>query len=157
MPLGSEKHQISYQVTRKKEEVDHGSFGDTTFSYRIQSINEPEMLMAHRFDHYPEAKVKFSDKRTTLNEFGIGSSFVYHWKDNWNFLLEATYEANEKHNLNGKKKFENRITLNPGVRTAIDLSWKETQIVPGIAFPIRIEDEEIDHGVFVYLSIEPQF
>lgn len=198
MPLGSEKHQFSYQVTREKDEAP-GSIGDTTLNYRIQSTNEPDLLMAHRFglilptgsvdkessygvtglkyvqatsfllndywdshlnllfNHYPEAKVNFSDKRRTLNEYGIGSSFIYHWKDNLNFLMELTYETLEKLNLNGKKKYESAFTINPGVRTAIDLSWKETQIVPGLAFPIRFQDDHIDHGVFLYLSIEPQF
>ncbi len=198
MPLGSETHQFSYQVTREKE-GDHGSFGNTTLNYRIQSANEPDFLMAHRFglilptgsvdkessygvtgfkyvqatsffvndywdnhwnllfNHYPQAKVNFSDKRRTLNEYGIGSSLIYHWKDNLNFLLEVTYETLEKLNLNGKKKYENAFTINPGVRTAIDLSWKETQIVPGLGFPMRFEDHQVDHGVFLYLSIEPKF
>jgi hypothetical protein len=198
MPLGSEKHQFSYQFARENG-ADEGSVGDTTLNYRIQSLNEPDLLMAHRFglilptgsvdkessygvtglryvqantfilndywdnhwnlgiNHYPEAKVKFSDKRRTLNEYGIGSSLIYHWKDNLNLLLEATYETLEELNLNSKKKFRNIFTLLPGVRTAIDLSWKETQIVPGLGFPVRFEDEDIDHGLFVYLSIEPKF
>ncbi len=199
MALGSEKHQFSYQITRLKEEVDHGSFGDTTLNYRIQSVNELDFLMAHRFGlilpsgsvkensgygvtgfkyvqassfllsdewdnhwnllftHYPEAKVKFSDKRRTLNEYGISSSLVYHWKENLNFLLEGIYEAHEKLNFKNQKKYDYHFILNPGVRTAIDLSWKETQTAPGISFPVRYQEDQIDHGVVLYLSIEPKF
>lgn len=198
MALGSEKHQLSYQVVRDKE-ADQGSVGDTTLSYRLQSANQPDFLMAHRFglilptgsvgkqssygvtglrylqattflfqeywdnhwnlgfNHFPEAKVNFSDKRRTLNEFLIGTSLIYHWKDNLNFLLEGIYETHEKLNLRNQKRYEYEFTLNPGVRTAIELSWKKTQIVPGISFPIRYLDDHIDHGVLVYLSFEPKF
>lgn len=199
VPLGSVQHQFSYQINRLNVDGDHGTYGDTTLSYRYQSVNKEAFLMAHRlgvliptgsvqeesgygvvgleymqamtfilneqwvnhwnlgFTHYSEGKHNDSDKRRTLNMFRAGTSLVYLLKDNLNFLLEGLLGANENLNLNEKKEYEKFFTLNPGVRTAIDFAWKETQLVPGIAFPIRFQKDRVEHGIFLYFSIEPQF
>lgn len=85
------------------------------------------------FTHYPEAKFSFSDKRRTLNEYRFGSSFVYLHNESLNFLVEGFLEANEKLNLKQSKEYENFFTLNSGLRTSMDVAWKETQIVPELA------------------------
>jgi hypothetical protein len=109
------------------------------------------------FSVLPNAKSQGHDKRGTISSFSSGTSLIYLWSDNFNFLLEGLLESGQGIDETGAKSSSTSFTLNPGVRFAVDLDWKETQIVPGISFPTEMLNGPTEHGVLVYLSIEPKF
>jgi hypothetical protein len=109
------------------------------------------------FDVLPNAKTAGIDKRRTLSSFTGGSSIIYLWKDNVNLLFEALLQSGQSTNPDGSKTADTTLTLNPGMRFAMDFEWQETQIVPGISFPTEVLNGPTEHGVLVYLSIEPKF
>jgi hypothetical protein len=81
---------------------------------------------------------------TTLS---LGTSLVYLLHDRFNLLTEVLLETDK----------ETSIILNPGVRSSFKPKWKDSEIVPGIAFPMEIKKDPVGFGVFVYLSIESHF
>lgn len=81
---------------------------------------------------------------TTLS---LGTSLVYLLHDRFNLLTEVLLETDK----------ETSIILNPGVRSSFKAKWKDSEIVPGIAFPMEIKKDPVGFGVFVYLSIESHF
>ncbi len=109
------------------------------------------------FSVLPHAKTADIDKRRTLTGFTAGTSLIYLWKDNFNFMLETLLESGQSTNPDGSKSADTALTINPGFRFAVDMDWKETQIVPGISFPTELLNGPTEHGVLVYLSIEPNF
>jgi hypothetical protein len=109
------------------------------------------------FSVLPNAKSAGHDEKGTISGFSAGSSIIYLWKDNFNFLLEGLLESGQEIDATGEKLSSTSFTLNPGMRFAIDLDWKDTQIVPGISFPTEMMNGPTEHGVLVYLSIEPKF
>ena len=72
-------------------------------------------------------------------------------------MLETLLESGQSTNPDGSKSADTALTINPGFRFAVDMDWKETQIVPGISFPTELLNGPTEHGVLVYLSIEPNF
>lgn len=109
------------------------------------------------FEVLPNAKTSGVPTRRTLTGFTAGSSVIYLWKDNVNFLFEALMQSGQSTNPDGTKSSDATVTLNPGMRFAMDFDWKDTQIVPGISFPTEVLNGPTEHGVLVYLSIEPKF
>lgn len=107
------------------------------------------------FDVLPNAKTAGTDKRNTLSSFTGGSSLIYMHNDWVNFMLEGLLQAGQSTLPDGTVTSETSFTINPGMRFAFDLAWKETQIVPGISFPTEILNRPQEHGVLFYLSIEP--
>lgn len=109
------------------------------------------------FSVLPNAKSQGHDERGTITSFSSGTSLIYLFSDRLNFMLEALLESGQGIEADGSKSAETSLTLNPGLRFAVDLDWKETQIVPGISFPTEMLNNRTEHGVLVYLSIEPKF
>jgi hypothetical protein len=109
------------------------------------------------FDVLPNAKTAGTDKRNTLAGFTGGSSIIYMHNDWVNFMFEGLLQAGQSTLPDGTITSDTSFTINPGVRFAMDLDWKETQIVPGISFPTEILNRPQEHGVLFYLSIEPTF
>ena len=64
---------------------------------------------------------------------------------------------NSDPDFNNKTKLSTQHTVSPGVRYSIDIG--EFQIVPGIAFPIFINNNHQNSygGCFFYLSFEHPF
>lgn len=109
------------------------------------------------FSVLPNAKSAEHDKRRTISGASGASSLIYLLRDDFNILFEALLESGQSVNPDGSKTTETSLTLNPGIRWAWDLDWKETQIVPGVSFPTEMLNDRTEHGVLFYLSIEPKF
>lgn len=109
------------------------------------------------FSVLPNAKSQGIQKRGTLTAFTAGSSLIWLCNDSFNLLLEGLLQSGQSMLSDGSKEIGTSFTINPGARFAIDLDYKETQIVPGISFPTEILNNRTEHGVLVYLSIEPKF
>lgn len=117
-------------------------------------------FMAHwnfGFSILPHAKTDSTSKRRTLTSITTGASFVYLMKDDFNIMLEGLLESGQGLAEDGTKVNETSFTINPGLRYALDLVWKDMQIVPGISFPVELLNAPTEHGVFVYLSFELKF
>ena len=165
LPLGQKDHQFSYLVGQDQNI-------DPVLSYRFQSISEPSVYLAHRFgvivplenERYGfefkqaftyvlndrwMAHWNFGYHRVFFNSYNAGSSLVYYAQDKLNFLVEGYVETNDK--------YETNYIINPGLRYALNLEWQETQIVPGMSFPISFNKDQVEMGVLFYLSIEPKF
>lgn len=109
------------------------------------------------FTVLPEAKTQGIDKRRTLTTFTAGSSLIWLCADNFNLLVEGVLQSDQSTLMDGTKATGTTFTLNPGMRFALDLDYKDTQIVPGISFPTEMMNGPTETGVLVYLSIEPKF
>lgn len=83
----------------------------------------------------------------------FATSLVWLFSDTLNFLTEFVHTSNETAAAGGTKSRTESYYLNPGVRFAHNFG--ETQVVPGISFPIGIASSEAeDYGILVYLSVE---
>jgi hypothetical protein len=109
------------------------------------------------FTVLPNAKSAGTNERRSITTVTAGTSFIYLWKDSVNFLLEGLLQSGQSVLPDGTRSADTMLTINPGMRFAIDLEWHDTQIVPGISFPTELLNSPTEHGVLVYLSIEPTF
>lgn len=104
---------------------------------------------------YPRAKFTDTTKRTTLTEVKAGTSWVYFFKDDLNFMLELFFQTSQTL-VDDKQETSFAFILSPGVRFGKSYNWKEMEVVPGIGFPVQFEESETDLGMLVYLSFEPK-
>lgn len=108
------------------------------------------------FNILPDAKTAGQEERSTLSTFTGGTSVIYLMRDDFNLMLEALIRTGQAIQENGTKKTVTSTILNPGVRWAWNLDWKGTQIVPGISFPTEVINNRTQHGILLYLSVEPK-
>lgn len=156
--LLSERFGLIVPTGSVEKESGNGVYGFEFMQAATITIND--RFMNHwnmGFSVLPNAETKGIDKKRTITSFTAGSSIIYLWKDNVNFLVEGVLESGQGVNPDGSKSSETSFTINPGARFAWDLEWKDTQIVPGISFPTELLNGPTEHGVLVYLSIEPKF
>jgi hypothetical protein len=91
-----------------------------------------------------------------LEGFNLGQSFIWLVHPKFNLMLEGFWARIEHVVARGIKDHETQVFLNPGVRWSHDFK-NGLQIVPGIAFPIGLNRNAGDVGVFFYLSFEHPF
>lgn len=136
----------------------NGVFG---FQYMHSiSIKLAEKWMNHwnlGFSMLPNAKSSTTHKRMNMNNVTAGTSFIYLASDDFNLMLEGMLTTDQGFDDQGIKESQSVFTLNPGVRFAIDDSWKGAQIVPGMSFPMEMSNNKTNFGVLFYLSFEPKF
>jgi hypothetical protein len=89
-----------------------------------------------------------------LSTWTVGQSFVWLAHPKLNVLVEAVYSSTDLAG-DGRSGRAESLTVNPGVRGAIDLG--DLQIVPGLAFPLGVGPSRGDRAVFLYLSLEHPF
>ncbi len=94
-------------------------------------------------------------ERGRLGEVAAGASLIGLVHRSFNVLVEALYTAS-RHALPAGSQQEETLTLNPGVRAALDVPGG-LQIVPGVAVPIGVGPSRGERGVFLYLSLEHPF
>lgn len=154
----ADRFSLVVPTGRVEKDAGNGVFG---FEFmQSASILLNEKFITHfnfGFSVLPNAKTNGIDKRRTLTGFSGGSSLIYLWRDNVNFMLEALLESGQSVNEDGTKNAETALTINPGMRFAFDFDYQDTQIVPGISFPTELLNGPTEHGILVYLSIEPKF
>ena len=91
-----------------------------------------------------------------IQERFVGFSAIWMPVYSTNFLLEALAVTAESLEDPETVQTERTVTINPGVRFAVDIG--SLQIVPGISFPFLLgkNPPRLD-GVFLYLSFEHPF
>ena len=111
-------------------------------------------LGATYMNNIEEKSIAF--KNSTIN-YNAGVSLIWLATYNINLFVEAIANYNANPDLDNKVKYGIESILNPGIRYAIDIG--ETQIVPGLCFPIKTDhDAKIAYGgMFFYLSVEHPF
>jgi hypothetical protein len=91
-----------------------------------------------------------------LHYQNLGASIIWYQKRKLNWMLEATSLYFMNINDDGSLSRNNQLTINPGIRIAID--HNTTQIVPGLSFPSVFHDGNFaGTGIFFYLSFEPEY
>ncbi len=83
----------------------------------------------------------------------LGGSAVVAVNRNFNLMLEGLHEWAENVNDVGAIERERSFTLSPGARYALNFDGG-TQVVLGVAAPIRFVEDKREYGAFFYLSIE---
>ena len=156
--LMAERFGLIVPTGSVKDELGGGVYGFEFMQAATLPINEN--FISHNnfgFSTLPNAKSPGHDQKRTISSFSAGSSIIYLAKDDFNVLFEALIETGQQVDSAGVKSSSTSVTLNPGVRFAFDFDWKDTQIVPGISFPVDVLNAPTEQAVFLYLSIEPKF
>lgn len=91
-----------------------------------------------------------------LDALWAGQSFVWLLRPSFNLLLEAVWLRSEQVVAEGMTERHTSLVISPGARFAINRP-SGLQIVPGIAFPTEMRDNEPDSAVLLYLSFEHPF
>ncbi|HWA35032.1 MAG TPA: hypothetical protein VG737_12915 [Cyclobacteriaceae bacterium] len=86
----------------------------------------------------------------------IAASAIWYPTRKFNLMLEYVSNFLTEITNTGEISASHQITLNPGLRFAID--HNNVQIVPGISAPVIFTDGKYTQtGLFFYLSFEPQY
>ena len=129
--------RLTLVIPTGSERYDSGS-GEYAFSF-MQSATFP--LGERYMNHWNLGATIYPHATTGIT---AGTSIVYLYKDDLNFLAETLIETDHESDTS--------FYLNPGFRFALD--GEKGQLVPGIAFPFQYTENKIFPGVFVYLSVE---
>lgn len=133
--------------------------------YGLEFMQAATMTLSERWmNHWnmgfkvlPNAEETGINKKRTLTNFSAGSSLIYLLSDSFNLMLEGLLDSGQTINADGSKTTETSFFINPGMRFDLDLDWDDTQIVPGISFPMELLNSANEQSILVYLSIEPKF
>lgn len=89
------------------------------------------------------------------SEYFFGASIIWLVTDKTNLMLEVLHVIERTASPQNEMVNNSHTVLSPGLRHAFDLN--NLQIVPGIAIPVIVHDNNVDAGVFLYLSFEHPF
>jgi len=103
----------------------------------------------------PSAKNAVGDKATAV-ACNLGASVVWLARPTFNALLEIVWTREEAVTGPGRTAASDGLLVSPGIRWAHNFS-SGLQIVPGVAFPIRVGPSAGDAAVLLYLSFEHPF
>jgi hypothetical protein len=134
-------------------------FGNSTFGTQTNIAMSTKLnssFVSHwniGFTYLPRAKGQTGEGKADLFSTNFGASIVYLLDKKFNFLVEFVQNSTESSNGDSTKSRTETYVVNPGLRFSID--YTNTQIVPGISFPIGIgPSKKDDFSVLAYLSIE---
>lgn len=88
--------------------------------------------------------------------YNVGGSAIYAVGRDFNLMLEALGEWVESANAMRELERKFIFTISPGARFAFNFP-NDAQLVMGLAFPISFTKDNVDYGVFLYLSFEHSF
>jgi hypothetical protein len=97
-----------------------------------------------------------SGRDADLSSFNLAQGLVWLARPRLNFLLEATFTRARTVGADGARDWDDVVLVSPGVRGGFDFP-SGLQIVPGLAFPIRVGPGRGERSVFFYLSFEHPF
>lgn len=86
------------------------------------------------------------EARKTLSSYYAGASAIWLVASEYNLMLETLMTSNASIDDRGDVRRENEIILSPGFRFAINLN--RLQIVPGVALPVKINNDGAQVGLF---------
>lgn len=125
-----------------------GSYG-TQFNLPVSNIVTDRVSLHGNagLTHY------FDVRGENPTSYLLGGSVIYASSRDFNLMLEGIQEWAESVDEFGSIEREKSFTLSPGGRYALNFDGG-TQVVLGVAAPIRFVEDKRDYGVFFYLSIE---
>ena len=97
-----------------------------------------------------------SRERADVEAAWAGQSVIYLAGPTVNFMLEMLYARFETIVGDGATDRRTSFIVSPGMRFAINRP-SGLQIVPGVALPIELRDDEAENAVLLYLSFEHPF
>jgi len=171
-PIGSVRHQISYNVLvgyAARTNIDFNGLG-LNYRYQLTASDGPAAIaprlsvlmpshdrvgtqialplslkLGSQFVSHWNAGVTMTPRSLTL--YNLGASVVWLARPTFNVLYEVTWTSGP----------DRTVTLmNPGVRWAYNFA-SGLQIVPGLAYTFGVGPEREGQGAFVYLSFEHRF
>jgi hypothetical protein len=109
------------------------------------------------FTLLPRAQFESAQRtlRDRLHMYHLGGSAIWLAHKNANLMLEYLVNFASDFNDAGKPFRYQEHIVSPGLRFAVNVG--SLQIVPGVAFPVRIRQGIKESGVFIYLSFEHPF
>lgn len=160
MPLEPDKQQLNTNLTSGEEgdfnlgytyQLSSSSIQNLTLTTPTDGSRSYGATLLHAITHklsenwvnHWNLGLEFRTDTTLI----LGTSLVYLLHDRLNLLTEVLLETDK----------ETSLILNPGLRSSFKLNWKNTEMVPGLAFPIEIKKDPVNVGVFLYLSFESEF
>lgn len=100
----------------------------------------------------PEAREPSGSTADTWG-YNLGASVIWLAEDTFNMMIEVVWNSAEAVQPGGSRVRETTFFVNPGVRLAKNYK-SGLQIVPGLSFPIGIDNSRGEYGVLLYLSFE---
>jgi hypothetical protein len=91
----------------------------------------------------------------TYSFLNMGASTIWLVSYRTNLMLEVLYIISHEADESSGMITYGQTIISPGLRHAFDL--KSLQIVPGIAVPVLIQNNQAEFGLFFYLSFEHPF
>ena len=91
----------------------------------------------------------------TYSFVNLGASTIWLMSYRTNLMMEVLYNIIHEAGESTDMVTYGQAIVSPGIRHAFDL--KNLQIVPGIAVPILMQNNNTEFGVFFYLSFEHPF
>ena len=91
----------------------------------------------------------------TYSIVNFGASTIWLMTYRTNLMMEVLYNILHEAGESSDMVTYGQAIISPGIRHAFDL--KSLQIVPGIALPIQIQNNNTEFGIFFYLSFEHPF
>ena len=130
--------------------------GAVGFQFNLPvSVRHSKLIVTHwnaGATFIPRARDTAGD-RANVSGFNLGQSTVFLLKNNFNILVETSWNSLAAVTANGRTAIGYSLLVNPGIRWAWNFK-NGLQIVPGIAAPIGIGPSYGQSGIFLYLSFE---
>jgi hypothetical protein len=95
-------------------------------------------------------------ERQTLRSVNAAASAIWLAMPVLNLMLESTWERNQSFDPLDRTRTDERLTIMPGLRGAINLA-SGMQIVPGIGIPFTTTGGSTERDLFLYFSVEHSF
>ncbi|HEV2671861.1 MAG TPA: hypothetical protein VGU74_12265 [Gemmatimonadales bacterium] len=171
-PVGSQLHQLSYNLLVGYAARTNLEFSGVGFNYRYQLTPADNRVavaprvsalvprrghvgvqvalpvsveMGSQFVSHWNADVTVTPRTTTI--YNLGGSVVWLAQPTFNLLYEVTWVSGPEGAV---------LLMNPGVRWAYNFA-SGLQIVPGLAYTYGVGPSRGAQGAFVYLSFEHPF
>jgi hypothetical protein len=171
-PIGSLRHQISYNVLVGEAARANVHFNGLGLNYRYQlTPADGRAAMAPRLSVLMPSHDRVGTQIQLPLSVEMGSAFVGHWNAGmsmtprsltlYNLGASVVWLARPTFNVLWEVTWvsgpDRAVTLmNPGMRWAYNFA-SGLQIVPGVAYTFGVGPEREGQGAFVYLSFEHPF
>ena len=85
--------------------------------------------------------------------YNLGASAIYAWRRDVHFLVEWVGYWNQFGEPGVSRRYEFASLISPGARKAFDFA-NDSQLVLGLAVPMKVTASGPDASVFLYVSFE---
>ncbi|HET9012389.1 MAG TPA: hypothetical protein VFN38_11280, partial [Gemmatimonadaceae bacterium] len=113
-------------------------------------------VVTHWNAGYTATRARDAGARRTLRALNAAASAIFLVAPTLNLMLESTWDRTESFDVASATRFDEHLTIMPGLRGAINLA-SGMQIVPGIGLPFVRSGGTTERDLFLYFSVEHAF